>query len=368
MTTAGNDTAPAGKGRLVLEAIPDEAVREKVIALLCRSAAGATPEQVAQRLSSLPLVLSSSVSSSTGTRLAEKLRECGAQAVFIPGLSPGAAKLPAGPPSGEARSAHPRKGAAAAPSPGPELPTDAPVLILNAFLAVLVSLFSPVFYVVAIPLALYAVHRSGTVLEIHTEVRGFLLVGSFIPLLNAAILLVLLVMTSLSLRKKAKGLRKAVNDHRLRTLLMRFAVTPLMLIAMLGVFNGSLPDSAEGLVESVETQLKHEAAKFGKDLPRKANDNLTIDSVTAGPGKLLTYNCTLTKLTADRLDVPHFKEAVLPGIRKNVCSSKELKRYIDMDATFAYSFKGEDGLPIATVAIDSIACRQESMASESKGK
>ncbi|GFO57167.1 hypothetical protein GMSM_41740 [Geomonas sp. Red276] len=175
-------------------------------------------------------------------------------------------------------------------------------------------------------------------------------------------------MTSLSLRKKTKGLRKAINDQRLRTLLMRFAVTPLIIIAMLGAFNGSLPDSAEGLVESVETQLKHEVAKLRQDLPRKVNDNLTIDSVTVGPGKLLAYNCTLSKFTADRLDVPRFKEAAIPGIRKNVCSNKELQRYIDMDVTFAYNFKGEDGLPITTIAVDSIACRQESMASESKGK
>ena len=62
------------------------------------------------------------------------------------------------------------------------------------------------------------------------------------------------------------------------------------------------------------------------------------DTVTAGPGKVLTYNCTLLKYNAGRINAVRFRENMEGAVRKSVCADGELKRFIDEDVTVAYAF------------------------------
>ena len=371
------------RGRLVVRGIPDEGTARKVVELVCRNAAGATPEKVAAMLASLPCVLFPSIPAPQGTRAAEALRALGADAAFLPSRAPG--KEPAAAPAApstpsphrgretQPTASRPSRPAAAAmstpPQPAEEAPllTDAPVLLLYALLALLVSLVSPVAYVMSIPLALYAAHRACVTLDTPTELRVFYLLGAFIPLCNSFVMLLLLVQATLSLRWKKKADADRPVDDGGSAFIMRVVGAPLLLAILLATYTDLLPTSAGALVESVESRLERLVARVGKDFPRTVNESMRIDTVTAGPGKVLTYNCTLLKYPAARINAVRFRENMEGAVRKSVCADGELKRFIDEDVTVAYAFSGNDGSPVATITVDPGACR--SLANEpEKGK
>jgi hypothetical protein len=365
--------AADAKGRLVIRGIPDERTAQRVVELVCRNAAGATPEKVAAMLASLPCVLFPAIAASHGTRAAAALRALGADAAFLPSRAPGkepAAPLPApkAPPPGETEPP-PAETKASAPrqAEGTTLLTDAPVLLLYAFLALLVSLASPVAYFVSIPLALYAAHRACVTLNSPTELRAVYLFGAFFPFCNACLMLLLLAQTTLSLRRQMKSCADRPADDGGSTFVMRLVAAPLLVALLLAAYTDMLPKSAGELVEGIESRLERLAARAGKELPRTVNENMRIDNVIAGPGKVLTYNCTLLKYNAGRINAARFRENMEGEIRKNVCSSSELKHFIDEDVRVAYAFSGNDGNPVVTVTVDPEDCRNQANKPE-KGK
>lgn len=91
------------KGRLVLKAVPNKDVEEKVVSYLSGMIKGTTPELIAEKVRKAPLILNKDISAELGWKIAEALQRLGAPAVFIPH---------------EAESA-PMKDEPAAESPGP---------------------------------------------------------------------------------------------------------------------------------------------------------------------------------------------------------------------------------------------------------
>ncbi len=365
-------------GRLLIRAIPDAEVARKVASFICKYGGNPAPETVAARLATLPLVLARSMPAASGRRIATALMELGADAVFLPDPESGApppavaappAEVPANPPVQPPAAA--QSPAALAPRPpGTErrpataprqtgetlLRSDAPILLLYAFLASLVAMASPVFLLCSIPLALYAIHRACVSLASSGWLRAMFMAVVFVPPANTLLLLILWVQCTLILRRQ-KATGTGVKDSGGVVLALRLACTPLMLLALFGVSSGTLPAEFSSLTESVESQLAKQVKLVAKRFPRTVSKEMRIDSVTAGPDRLLTYNCTMLQYPADRIDANQLRDAAREKLLKEVCASTDLKLLLKKEVTIAYAFSGNDGKLVTTVAVKGCDCR-----------
>jgi hypothetical protein len=365
-------------GRLIIRAIPDPEVARKVVTFICRHGGNPAPETIAARLATLPLVLSSSMPAASGTRIAAALMELGADAVFLPHQEavppqPAVAAPQTGVPANPSHQLPASAQSSAAPPPRPPSPerrpatvpqqagetllrSDAPILLLYAFLASLVAMASPVFLLCYVPLALYAIHRACVSLALSVWLRAMFMVGVFVPLANTLLLVVLWMQCTLVLRRQ-KSTGTGTKDSGGVALAMRLACTPLMLLALSGVSSGILPAEFTSLTESVESQLAKEVKRVAKQFPRTVNKEMRIDSVTAGPDRLLTYNCTMLQYPADRIDSNRLRDAAREKLLKEVCASFDLKLLLKKEVTIAYAFSGNDGKLVTTVTINGCDCR-----------
>lgn len=356
------------RGRLVIRAIPDDATARKVAAYLLIHAAGATPEKVAARLASLPAVLAGSIEPEAGERSARELQELGADAQFIPNRAKApqskAHPVPHETTAGthaQACAPPPGRGRGAAPRPERAAPTrrqqlhDLQILTGYGLLACLVAMASPLFYLVALPFALYAVHTAGRSLAVSGYLRALYLTCVFVPFANALVLLVLAVQATVALRRE-RGTTGSPADPAPGRLFRQAGFATLMVAALAGGESGVLPSSFSSLAESVETQLKRDVARSAKKFPMTVSKDVRIDNLTAGPDKLLTFNCTLVNVPASRIDHDRFHDTVLPSVTNEVCDGASLRQYLAKGVTVAYAFNGNDGNPVTTVTVTKADC------------
>lgn len=73
------------KGSLILKGLSPGADEEQLVAYLRQRAKSISPEKIPDLLRNLPVVLSRNVAATTGTQAVQKLRELGADALFLPG-------------------------------------------------------------------------------------------------------------------------------------------------------------------------------------------------------------------------------------------------------------------------------------------
>ncbi|MCJ7748612.1 MAG: tetratricopeptide repeat protein [Desulfobacterales bacterium] len=72
------------KGRLVLKAVPNKDVEEKVVSYLSGMVKGTTPELITEKVRKAPIILKKDISAEQGWKIVEALQRLGAAAVFIP--------------------------------------------------------------------------------------------------------------------------------------------------------------------------------------------------------------------------------------------------------------------------------------------
>jgi len=72
------------KGKLILRSIPSKEAEEMVVAFLLRFAKNTTAEQMAEKVTHTPYVLSSNIAEEKGRKIAKNLKEMGAIAEFEP--------------------------------------------------------------------------------------------------------------------------------------------------------------------------------------------------------------------------------------------------------------------------------------------
>ena len=365
--------APDSPGMLVIRTIPNDEVARRVTDFICSHAAGATPDKVTAGLASLPLVLAGSLPGATGVRLARALQELGADAQFISEAEK-APPTPVVPPAPDTPSP-PSPAPSLPPRSRPSAPARAPqtarhkeeiglssrqqcahtrTLAIHGLLACMVSMVSPVFYLVSLPFALYAVQRACVCLDVPGYLRTLYLISVFVPFGNILFLLVLVLQTTLALRREKRAV--PLSGPAANGIAGELGFAALMIMALLGVQGGFLPASFPSLVESIEKQLQREVARSAKRFPLKMNEDLQIDSLTAGPDLVLTFNCTLLKASAAEISPNRFRKSVQGSLRKNVCSDRGLKQHLAKGVTVSYAFSGNDGNPVTMIATTESDC------------
>jgi hypothetical protein len=360
------------KGKVIIRSVPDAMVKEKVVAFVCSHDRRVAPGQVLARLNSLPLVLVGSIEATRGERLVAALNGLGADAVFAasagqppPVVSP-RDDAPVTPPpvsidqplaSGPVRATR-KKPVSRDEAEKQRIARACRIALMYALLAFLVAMVSPLFYLFAVPLALYAAHRAAALLEVDLWLRSIYFVGVFVPVFNLLVLCLLLLQTHLSLRRWNTAPDEHPDELAPLRLAFRLSYAAFMVIFLVGTESGFLPASMHDLRETVERRLEKDVARSAKQFPRTVDKDLRIDRMSAGPDKRLTFHCTLLHYGARSLDAERFRTSISSSIVKEVCGSKEMKYYLNKDVIIAYAFNGNDAQPITSVDVTNVDCQR----------
>jgi len=119
--------------------------------------------------------------------------------------------------------------------------------------------------------------------------------------------------------------------------------------SILGYGVGNAVDKAVVENQAVEKALVKLAGLLNKNMPMYPDKETRADNVTAGPGKLLTFNYTMLTTTAknvslEKASVPKiFQETVKP----QVCAMPDMQAFYKNGVTLIYSYRSVEGLPIA---------------------
>lgn len=369
---------PENKGKVIIRAVPDEVVKEKLVAFICGNCGTTTPDMVRGKLARLPLILAGSIDPSRGERLAATLNAIGAEAAFVvaeaepvPPLEPAVTDRSTVPQKNreEAQSAPPAERAKCAPrgTRSRKAPPTAAeeqhrialacrIALVYALLACMAAMVSPLFHLFSVPLALYSTHRVVALLGVSIWLRAVFLPGLFVPFLNLFVLALMLLFTQLFLRR-SKVPSQAIRDELASfRFVLRAGYAAFMVTFLLGSANGYLPQSMNELQESVEHRLEKEVSRSAKDFPRTVNKELRIDNMTAGPARRLTFNCTLLNYRASTINADRFRTDIKGSVIKEICDSKEMRFYLNKDVIISYAFSGNDGVPLATVDVANADC------------
>lgn len=117
-------------------------------------------------------------------------------------------------------------------------------------------------------------------------------------------------------------------------------VTPLMRNGMVTL----------GLI-SVDRLMVMDALDLNRLSPFMLDNETRVDSVSVGPGKILTYHYTLVNRAVSELDVDQVKQNLRPSIVKTLKADSFTKVLRDHDVTFVYSYSDKNHKPVLDVTV-----------------
>lgn len=96
------------------------------------------------------------------------------------------------------------------------------------------------------------------------------------------------------------------------------------------------------------------------------DEETRMDRASVGPGILMTYHYTFPNFSSKDVDVEMMTASVFPIIRDGVCNSAEMKPSLQYGGKYAYSYSGNNGVPIMTFVIGKNDCDFEAKATSNK--
>jgi hypothetical protein len=102
--------------------------------------------------------------------------------------------------------------------------------------------------------------------------------------------------------------------------------------------SGSLGNDA-----SVDDALVKVSAQMNKKMPIAVDQDTRLDSVSAEPGKHLTYHYTLVSVSSSDVDQAKFNKLIKPQLKTRLCESVEMKKFLKNGVTISYLYRGNDG-------------------------
>ena len=117
----------------------------------------------------------------------------------------------------------------------------------------------------------------------------------------------------------------------------------------------SKPTEQEVIAKLAEG-LEFAAKQINNSAPIMVDEETRMDGASVGPGVLVTYHHTFLNYSSSDIDSGLIQSNVLPTVRSNVCSSKEMKPSLQYGAKYTYSYSGNDGVLIGEFTIDRNDC------------
>ena len=104
--------------------------------------------------------------------------------------------------------------------------------------------------------------------------------------------------------------------------------------------------------KSVEFKLVEMAEEVNKNLPKKINEDVTAESVAAGPGKLIQYNFILDNVNLNELDLVEFKKTMRPQLEKSIDGNPQMKFFKAKKVAVKFSYYTKNKKLIADFLFD----------------
>lgn len=103
--------------------------------------------------------------------------------------------------------------------------------------------------------------------------------------------------------------------------------------------------------KTVEGALRKMAEEVNATTPTRVDANTRLDNITAGPGARFTYNYTLISNASTEIDRTALMSHLTTKVKPGVCTSSDLKIFLDNKVTIGYSYRGRDGLFVGKLDI-----------------
>lgn len=107
-------------------------------------------------------------------------------------------------------------------------------------------------------------------------------------------------------------------------------------------------DVDAALVRAVET--------VSKLAPQMVDAETRLDGATVEPGRVFSYNYTMTVSKRSDIDMKYFNNVFAADLRTKVCANKALHPMFKLQVPLAYSYRGADGKPIGRVVVTPKEC------------
>lgn len=117
---------------------------------------------------------------------------------------------------------------------------------------------------------------------------------------------------------------------------------------------------AKGLYEG----FKKTADKMNQHGPVMENKYVRFDKSRAGPGPRITYYYTLVKHSSQEIDRNRLSARLKTSLVSAVCKSNKVKPSILLGATYAYVYRGNDGVEVSRIEINQDSCETQSVQSD----
>lgn len=112
-------------------------------------------------------------------------------------------------------------------------------------------------------------------------------------------------------------------------------------------------NSAEG--NTINDVLAKTARQINKNLPMLVDEETRLD-LTIGLDHYFMYKYTLLNYRADELDSKYIYGLIKPALTENVCTSDDMKIFIELNVPVEYLYYGNDGKKVTSVVISSKDC------------
>jgi hypothetical protein len=108
----------------------------------------------------------------------------------------------------------------------------------------------------------------------------------------------------------------------------------------------------EGELNSV---LMQAASQINENLPIMVDSETRLDS-SVGVNKQFRYNYTLINYSAEELDIAAIESSMRPQLINTVCTTKEMRVFVENGVPVTYAYYGKDGKQVTTIAVQPSDC------------
>ena len=110
---------------------------------------------------------------------------------------------------------------------------------------------------------------------------------------------------------------------------------------------------------ALESALMQAVNEINQHLPTMVNANTRLDSVAAtiSGNKQFRYKYTLTNFPASKVDIETLTEAEEPRLINSVCTTREMKVFIENGVRVTYAYYGKNGKLITTITVYPYQCK-----------
>lgn len=107
--------------------------------------------------------------------------------------------------------------------------------------------------------------------------------------------------------------------------------------------------------ENIDAALMKAASDMNAGLPMMVDAETRLDS-TMGIDRRFRYNYTLINYAADELDANAIRDSMAPSLNNTVCSTGDMKYFVDNQVPVTYAYYGKNGTEILTITVDTANC------------